>query len=141
MAQVEWTVALAFIIYLRTKLFTYFCSCWWWCRWGESKSGTQLFSSKGRDTGREATIMKSVWSNQKAAACHCHRPIHTSRIPSRVKELGRGLHVSEQRTPTAILFISQVIYEHGEPWWNYIDKGKLLIRPQVLSGNPTSRVI
>jgi hypothetical protein len=38
-------------------------------------------------------------------------------------------------------FISQVIYEHKEPWWNAIDRGKLLIRPPELSGNPTRRVI
>jgi hypothetical protein len=29
-----------------------------------------------------------------------------------------------------------VIYEHGETWWNVIDRDKL-IRPQELSGNPT----
>jgi hypothetical protein len=23
-----------------------------------------------------------------------------------------------------LLFIPQMIYEHGEPWWNYTDKGK-----------------
>jgi hypothetical protein len=33
-----------------------------------------------------------------------------------------------------------VIYEHGDPWWNDMNKGKLLIRPPELSGNPTSRV-
>jgi hypothetical protein len=31
-----------------------------------------------------------------------------------------------------------VIYEHGKPWWSDIDRGKLLIRPQDLSGNLTS---
>jgi hypothetical protein len=30
------------------------------------------------------------------------------------------------------------IYEHGEPWWNDVSKGKLLIHPPELSGNPTS---
>jgi hypothetical protein len=35
------------------------------------------------------------------------------------------------------LFIPQVIYEHREPWWNDIDRGKLLIRPPVLSDYPT----
>jgi hypothetical protein len=25
------------------------------------------------------------------------------------------------------MFIRQVIYEHGEPWWNDIDRDKLLI--------------
>jgi hypothetical protein len=29
-----------------------------------------------------------------------------------------------------------VICEHGEPWWN-INRGKLLIHPAELSGNPT----
>jgi hypothetical protein len=37
-----------------------------------------------------------------------------------------------------LLFIPQVIYEHGEPWWNDIDMGKLLICLPGLSGNPTS---
>jgi hypothetical protein len=36
------------------------------------------------------------------------------------------------------LFIPQVIYEHGKPWWNDIDRGKLLILPPDLSGNPIS---
>jgi hypothetical protein len=31
-----------------------------------------------------------------------------------------------------LLFILQVIYEHGKPWWNVIDRGKLLIRPPEL---------
>jgi hypothetical protein len=39
------------------------------------------------------------------------------------------------RPPTGLFFIPWVIYEHGEPWWNNIDKGKLLIRPLELSGN------
>jgi hypothetical protein len=37
-----------------------------------------------------------------------------------------------------LLFIPQVTYEHGEPWWNKTDKGKLLIYSPELSGNPTS---
>jgi hypothetical protein len=36
------------------------------------------------------------------------------------------------------LFIRQIIYEHGELWWNDIDGRKLLIRPPEFSGNPTS---
>jgi hypothetical protein len=40
-----------------------------------------------------------------------------------------------------LLFIPQVIYKHGEPWWNNIDRGKLLIRPPEISDNPASRVI
>jgi hypothetical protein len=39
------------------------------------------------------------------------------------------------------LFIPQVIYEHGEPWWNDIDRGTFLICPPELSGHPTRKVI
>jgi hypothetical protein len=46
-------------------------------------------------------------------------------------------YAPEQRPPTGLLSITQVIYEHGEQWWNYIDRGKLIIRPPDLSGNPT----
>jgi hypothetical protein len=38
--------------------------------------------------------------------------------------------ISELQKPAALLFISQVICEHGAPWWNDIDRGKLLIRPR-----------
>jgi hypothetical protein len=31
-------------------------------------------------------------------------------------------HVSELRPPTGILFIPQVIYQYGEPWWNDIGR-------------------
>jgi hypothetical protein len=47
-------------------------------------------------------------------------------------------YVSDLRQPTGLLFIPQVIYEHGEPWWNDIDRKKLLIRPSELSGNSAS---
>jgi hypothetical protein len=47
-------------------------------------------------------------------------------------------YVSELRPTTGLLFIPQVTYEHGKPWWNEIDRCKLLIRPPELSGNPTS---
>jgi hypothetical protein len=46
-------------------------------------------------------------------------------------------YVSELRPPTDPLVIPQVIYEHGQPWWNDIDRGKLIIPPE-LSGNLTS---
>jgi hypothetical protein len=32
-------------------------------------------------------------------------------------------YISELRPPTGLLFILQVIPEHGEPWWNDIDRG------------------
>jgi hypothetical protein len=51
--------------------------------------------------------------------------------------MGRD-YVSELGAPTGLLFIPQVIYEHGEPWCNDIDRGKLQIRPPELSGYPTS---
>jgi hypothetical protein len=38
--------------------------------------------------------------------------------------LARRENVSELLAQTGPLFIPQVIYEHGEPWWNDIDKGK-----------------
>jgi hypothetical protein len=56
--------------------------------------------------------------------------------------MSMGLDYVSKRRPTFdLLFISQVISEHGEPWWNDIDRGKLLNRPPELSGNPASRVI
>jgi hypothetical protein len=33
-------------------------------------------------------------------------------------------YVSELRLPTGLLFIPQVIYEHGESWWNDTDREK-----------------
>jgi hypothetical protein len=48
----------------------------------------------------------------------------------------------ELRPLTGLLFIPQAIHEHGEPWlWKDIIRGKLLICPPELSGNPTSTVI
>jgi hypothetical protein len=36
-------------------------------------------------------------------------------------------------------YVSELlIYEHGKPQWNDIERGKLLIPPPELSGNPTS---
>jgi hypothetical protein len=37
-----------------------------------------------------------------------------------------------------LLFIPQVIYEHGESLCNDIDRGRLLIRPPELSDNHNS---
>jgi hypothetical protein len=48
-------------------------------------------------------------------------------------------HVSELWPPTDLLFIPQVIYEHGEPWLNDDVDRKLLIHPK--SVNLASRVI
>jgi hypothetical protein len=47
--------------------------------------------------------------------------------------------VSELRPPTGLLFILQVTEEHGQTWWNDIDRGKLICPPEI-SGNLTSRV-
>jgi hypothetical protein len=33
-------------------------------------------------------------------------------------------HVSELRPPTGLLFVPQMVYEHGEPWWNAINGGE-----------------
>jgi hypothetical protein len=40
-----------------------------------------------------------------------------------------------------LIFAIQVVYEHGEPCWNDIDRIKLLIQPPVISGNPTCRAV
>jgi hypothetical protein len=50
-------------------------------------------------------------------------------------------YVSKLRPTTGLAFILQMIHEHGESCWNNTDKGKLIIRPPELSGNPTSTVI
>jgi hypothetical protein len=47
-------------------------------------------------------------------------------------------YVCELRPPAGLLFIPKNIYEYGDPWWNGIDKGKLLIRLPDLSGNHAS---
>jgi hypothetical protein len=41
-------------------------------------------------------------------------------------------HVSELRPSADLLLIPQVIYEHGERWWNDIDRRILMIRPPEL---------
>jgi hypothetical protein len=51
--------------------------------------------------------------------------------------MGSG-YVSELRPLMGPLFILQIIYDHGEPWWNDIDRRKHVIRPPKLFGNPTS---
>jgi hypothetical protein len=43
-----------------------------------------------------------------------------------------SVYVFEMWPPTSLLFIPQVTYEHGEPWWNDIG-GEFLIRPPELS--------
>jgi hypothetical protein len=46
-------------------------------------------------------------------------------------------YVSELRPPTGLLFIPQIIYEHGEPRWNAMDRGK----PNNLEKNLTSNAL
>jgi hypothetical protein len=51
-------------------------------------------------------------------------------------------YVSEPRTPTDLLFIPQMIYEHGEPWWDHhANRENLLTRIPELFGNPIKTVI
>jgi hypothetical protein len=54
--------------------------------------------------------------------------------------MGRD-YVFKMQPPMSLLFMPQIIYEHGEPWWNDINRVKLLIHQPEVSGNPTSRVI
>jgi hypothetical protein len=51
--------------------------------------------------------------------------------------MGRD-YFPELRPETGLLFILQFIYEKGEPRWNDIDSGKLLIRQPEAPGNSTS---
>jgi hypothetical protein len=51
----------------------------------------------------------------------------------------RSDYVSELRPPTSLLFISHVIYEYREPWWNDIDR-ELLNLPSELSGKQSQLV-
>jgi hypothetical protein len=41
--------------------------------------------------------------------------------------------VSELRQPLGLLYIPQVIYEYGEPWWNDIDRDNWLIHQSSLA--------
>jgi hypothetical protein len=54
-----------------------------------------------------------------------------------IMSMGRH-YVSELWPRTGLFFIPHAIYEHEEPWWNDIDRGKLQIRPPELSLNSTS---
>jgi hypothetical protein len=44
------------------------------------------------------------------------------------------------RQTTDLLFISKVIYEHGEPWWNDDFDKKLPILPKALYDYPTTEL-
>jgi hypothetical protein len=66
---------------------------------------------------------------------HADRLAIMMMITSMGREYDAGL-----RPPTGLLFIPQVIYKHGEEWWNDIDRGKL-IRPSEVSGIRTSKVV
>jgi len=54
--------------------------------------------------------------------------------------MGRD-YVFELGPPAGLLFTPKAIYESGDPWWNEVDRGKLLTRPSELSGNFTRRDI
>jgi hypothetical protein len=45
-------------------------------------------------------------------------------------------HVNGVRLCLRTAAIQQIIYEHGQPRWNDIDRRKLLIRPLKLCGKP-----
>jgi hypothetical protein len=47
-------------------------------------------------------------------------------------------YVSDLRPPIGLVFIHLVIYEHGEPWRNDIDRENLLIHLPQHSVNPSS---
>jgi hypothetical protein len=43
-------------------------------------------------------------------------------------------YVSDLPPPAGLLLVPQVIHEYGEPWWSYVNRGKLLSRAPELSG-------
>jgi hypothetical protein len=47
-------------------------------------------------------------------------------------------YASKPQPPTGLLLTLQMIYEHGEPYCNAVDWGKLLICPPEPSGNTNS---
>jgi hypothetical protein len=47
-------------------------------------------------------------------------------------------YVSELRPLTGLLFIPQMVYEHGQPRWNNIGRGQRMIRTPELSDNHIS---
>jgi hypothetical protein len=49
---------------------------------------------------------------------HCHK----TRIPCGDQVVICGLYVSELRQPAGLLFVSQMVYEYGEPRWNDMDR-------------------
>jgi hypothetical protein len=56
-----------------------------------------------------------------------------------MSSMGRD-YVSELWPPVGLLFIPQVVHEHGEPWWMLTGENPYP-STRVLSGNPTSRAI
>jgi hypothetical protein len=70
-----------------------------------------------------AAFQLQIWSRLSASLCM------TS------SQLFRGLPtgLSPKQLPSTL----NDIYEHGEPWWNDIDRSKLLIRPSEVSWNTT----
>jgi hypothetical protein len=85
------------------------------------------------------TLFVSLCLSVYISLCHAPSFLPTTLMITMIMPMGRD-YVSELRPPTGLLFIPQVIYEHGEPWWNCIHRGNLILPPD-LSGNPTSREI
>jgi hypothetical protein len=50
-------------------------------------------------------------------------------------------YISELWPPMGLLFIPQIIFEHGEALWNDIGMGIVLICPPELYCNPSNRII
>jgi hypothetical protein len=64
------------------------------------------------------TLLNAMVDKHSAKVC-------IMRIMSTGRDYGSVVHPS-------------VIYEHGEPWWNDIDRGQFLTCPPELSGKRTS---
>jgi hypothetical protein len=58
-----------------------------------------------------------------------------------IMSVGRD-YVFEVRRPEDLLFIPQMIYKHGEPWWNDVNRGKLLIHlPELWQSYQQSHLV
>jgi hypothetical protein len=94
---------------------------------------------------RHSTILNSGVGCSSVVTIQCDELITSSaRIRTReniilylMMMMGSG-YVSELRPPAGLLFTPQVIYEHGQPWWNDVDGRKFLCLSPELSSNPTT---
>jgi hypothetical protein len=70
-----------------------------------------------------ASVTKQIYSYAAATTTPCTNHIRTTGLFMLFMLMGWD-NVSELQPPTGLLFFPQVMYEHGEPWWNDPDSWK-----------------